>query len=1029
MKYNSYESYQAKGIALVRFPMLDETVIEDLAKCDGKQLTERIKKYIEDPRVREAIYLASPELFNRMKEWEGDSDKFNNLHISIARYLLRMSFRATPFGAFSCIGSCEIFGEKTSISFPAKGEIRRSIGLDTSVLANIVFLARRNPKIRNELILEINDTLYVKNGLAYFIAFHRNRKGKRIYKNVEVEWSHELALLVDIVHKGMKFSDVVAKMQSAIPGEFSLESVEEYILSLIESDILTCDALIDITSDNVFGNMLSQFPVGSEFVTQLKCIEGKINAFNSNPFDDNASYLKIVEDLTQAGIHPPRSGSFKVDLVTDDIAGCLGNDVVSKLHHTLNKLVIYKPRINQLNNFKRLYFERYGESEIPLLTIINELEAYGYTDLLTHSPALSRYVFGGVNKENGKSKGGWPESVLSYVLQQQEQLYVDVSVLLQDFSSNILHSSKPRDIVTWISLWEEKDVLDGEPMIEIKSIGAQHPGRIMGRFASSLPAVKNFLSEYDGNDNALIVEIVHLPEDRIGNICGRPKLSEYEIRIRSGGSSSSNSISVDDLMVSVINNRVLLRSRKLNRYLSIRMSNAHSFDRPQSLPLYRFLNHLVNQDDYIESLSLRTAYPDAQFMPGIVCDNLIISRPSWLINNEDISLLRRGGKIERVNIFNSWRVKRNYPSWVTFVQGDNVIPYNLDNEWMLDDLIKKIINMPSVVLSETAPKNMRPYFKVADKYHHHEFQVALKSMRNEQGDNRLIHSSFSDVLTPIWKDWLFLRLYILPEHQNQVLLEMQPVLNQLIADRVIQGYFYVRYFDSEGSHLRLRMRAYSDNALELIFPLLREILDDLTTQRFILNSVISPYVREVKRYGGDASCKLCEEIFFIDSKVAIDSLTLFSFSELISWKVCVKAIDAMLISLGVSTIEERLEFSRKAAGDFSIETKMTLAQKKRIGEIYRATPPLFSKRNVGAEDSDGSVAFYSSIDEILALWERLVSENDNLDAGLLYGIRWSLIHMRLNRIISKEQRLHEAVLWELLKRSYISLMKNDGVEK
>src|SRR5690606_42056036 len=88
----------------------------------------------------------------------------------------------------------------------------------------------------------------------------------------------------------------------------------------------------------------------------------------------------------------------------------------------------------------------------------------------------------------------------------------------------------------------------------------------------------------------ITAEIVHLPEDRTGNILYRYNTCKYEIPYLGLSSKNpENQILIDDLLIYVENDEIKIRSKKLNKEIMPKLSNAHNFASPQSVPVYQFL--------------------------------------------------------------------------------------------------------------------------------------------------------------------------------------------------------------------------------------------------------------------------------------------------------------------------------------------------------------------------------------------------------------------------------------------------------
>src|SRR4029078_12745413 len=107
---------------------------------------------------------------------------------------------------------------------------------------------------------------------------------------------------------------------------------------------------------------------------------------------------------------------------------------------------------------------------------------------------------------------------------------------------------------------------------------------------------KECLREEEAHDaDKIYAEVIHLPEARTGNVLMRPQLRKHEIVYMGNGSVPfAQQIMLADLLVSVRNNSVVLRSKKFNKEIIPRLSTAHNFG-SGSLPVYKFLCDLQFQ--------------------------------------------------------------------------------------------------------------------------------------------------------------------------------------------------------------------------------------------------------------------------------------------------------------------------------------------------------------------------------------------------------------------------------------------------
>lgn len=1013
--------FAADDFAVLRFAALPVGVLDELAACDEAALDAKIRVLVADADVREALYLASPSLYARLCEWEAGAGAFNGLPQAIARYLLRMASRATPFGTFSCVSACDAGGVRTALALPDRRGMRRLAQLDATVLNRVAQLAAQTPALRPALRYAVNDTALIGPDAVAFIAFARNRHGKRIYRRVELERSVYLDAVVAAAAAPLTIAALVDAVAPQFTGDATAADLDAFAWELVDAQLLCCDQLVDITSADPTRHLLTQLPAGSALHEALARIDAALQSLNgSAAVAPPGAYETVAQTLASLGVGLDRHAA-KVDLYTnDERCGALGDDVVAKVERVVDRLVAVTRKRTKLADFARLFTARFGDAEVPLLVVAEELESLGFSDRDASSPALARIV--GTRRKHGANAA--PPSALDRLIETAlaapAAAYVDITACVDASDApEPLPGEAGATLVAWLSLWRRGD--GDAPVVEVRSVGSQEPGRVMGRFAAGNAAIGRYLMRSAQTADAPVAEIVHLPDDKLGNISSRPVTARYEVRLRGGASGEATRIALDDLVVGVANGRVLVRSRSLGRHLTLRMSNAHAFDRAEALPVYRFLNHVSNQDYDANLVSLRRRLPRARFVPGLTYLGVIVSRPTWLVARADVERLRKTPRAKLRDAFEALRVERGMPHRVALVQADHVIPYDLRNPWMVDDLLRSVLKSDETTLTDVHPDGMMPYLESAAGSHCHELQLALRA-GGAARRGAPAPSDFGEAVVPLWDRWVYFNIYTSPHQQVAALAALRPSLDRLVAQGRASGYFFVRYRDDDGAHVRLRVHAPGGGALDAALPALRPAFAALLRDRVVQDVSIATYVRETARYGGDARCAACEEIFCVDSTAVLDALPAFDALALDAWRIAAVAIDSLLRAFGIASFERRLAFAARAARDFATEFAFDSTQRRKIGELYAAGRPLFVDGALDAADAAAAAPFVDATERVANLWKKAESVAPPLSEAALYGVQWSIVHMRLNRLFGRDQRLQEAVVWELLKRSYASVV-------
>jgi hypothetical protein len=215
-------------------------------------------------------------------------------------------------------------------------------------------------------------------------------------------------------------------------------------------------------------------------------------------------------------------------------------------------------------------------------------------------------------------------------------------------------------------------------LIYLKGASGVSAANILARFHQTSPAINNLLTdiahkEKKLHNNAIVAEIVHLPETRTGNVLLRPELYDYDIPIVSTSQKDAkHQIPVTDLMVSVPNGqKIILRSKKLHRRVIPRLSSVQNFTK-NSIPVFRFLCYLQMQGIRTDlSFTWDNFLDNRTFLPRVRFDNIILSPAIWKLTPQNIS--------QKLNMKSSnfhgeliaFKEKFHLPDRVLLTKGDN----------------------------------------------------------------------------------------------------------------------------------------------------------------------------------------------------------------------------------------------------------------------------------------------------------------------------------------------------------------------
>src|SRR5437867_12851768 len=104
----------------------DPARLQAACKADGMRLRHQLRDIYARPEVREALFVASPDLEERFEVWlrEPESEWGQKIERALVRYFARMAGRATPFGLFAGC-SVGILGAETKLVLAERARYRR----------------------------------------------------------------------------------------------------------------------------------------------------------------------------------------------------------------------------------------------------------------------------------------------------------------------------------------------------------------------------------------------------------------------------------------------------------------------------------------------------------------------------------------------------------------------------------------------------------------------------------------------------------------------------------------------------------------------------------------------------------------------------------------------------------------------------------------------------------------------------------------------------------------------------------------
>ncbi|WP_036675122.1 lantibiotic dehydratase family protein [Pedobacter heparinus] len=592
-----------------RSPLLPfNTFIQHLTEISASE--ERFKNLLSNKIIWEAIYLASPVLFEELLKYlqKGLPDKKEEERIkySMVRYLGRMSTRCTPFGLFA---GCSVgrFNEQTTIALNKTEQYQRHTRLDMTYLCALAQELAGSPEVKPYFRYFSNTSIYrFGDKIRYVEYFYRSTR--RIHRISAVDYSEYLDKILREASQGRKINELA---ELIVDDEISMEDASAFIDELINSQLLVNEMEPSVTGKEFLYQAIQKFeeiektiPGKKEYISGslqlLKQVSKVLEDIDKNVIGNTLHlYGDITSEIKRFKTTFEPKYLFQTDMIKPADTSFLGRDVIDDLKGAIeffNKITA-KPGETNLSKFREAFRDRYEDREMPLLQVLDNEAGIGYTQAGSTgdiNPLVDDLMIPQPGSSNG-NKVIWSglQSILlkKYIEAKTTNQY---TIELSDKEFEHL-TTQWNDLPLTISAMFRivQDDKNGRT-VYMKTAGGSSAANLLGRFCYADKRIEEHVlditqKEEELNPDVIFAEIAHLPESRTGNILLRPVLRPYEIPyLAKPGVEKDYQIALSDLMVSVRNGRILLRSKRLNKEIIPRLSSAHNYSF-KAMPVYHFL--------------------------------------------------------------------------------------------------------------------------------------------------------------------------------------------------------------------------------------------------------------------------------------------------------------------------------------------------------------------------------------------------------------------------------------------------------
>lgn len=979
---------------------------------------------LRDPVAFEAMWLAASDFANRVqKRYRLTGALDPTVSLSLRRFQRRMSSRTTPFGTFVGVGvvpvRCDV-NVAARLVVSDRSETKRFTQFDSEYLRSLIRsrLEKRMAQ-RGDCGVETNESCYC---VGATLKYTRKNPGSSRAPGFEVaSATHDKCLetLLCLANGGRGLRDLAEAMAE----RFTVESSEasEYVRAALDEQLLLPRAYPTLTwIEPSLGSRLRDGDVSTDFIKaagKLREIDKDGIGRSVEQYDDVFAEMEVEREALDPGMdqriqvdtHRPMNGS----AVSTHLCR-----TVLKAAQALRTLC--PPRKNyEFEAFKEAFRWRYGEHFVPLVVALDEEVGIGYQwsrgfARLRHRLSVDYFERCEVERES--------PGPFQLVIQGVEECWTTGSTVLEVSGEELERIRAERPSLPFPDafgalVYPSKGMRDGEVAF-LRGLAGPSAVMALSRFCHVDGTIESAVRDLVRLEEALFpealfVEVVHLPQERVGNVVSRPVLRGYEMPLL--GESAlpvEQQIRISDLLMRVDERGIVFWSRHHNRRVIPRLSNAFNHRHRLNLPSYRFLG-AAQVDGLSSPLEWRWGLlANARFLPRVVFQDVVLCRASWRVGNRGF---RSETDFQSACAVADWAVEKGLPRHVCRLDDDRELVFDLDDpldalefakhRWRPDDRVYEMFPTPEEFVA-TGPDGgylaelLIPYVARTSK----ELEAPAPALSTVD-----IHGGASA------PGWLSLKVYLEEAAADRFLLD---VARTCAADAVARGFFslwfFIRYGDPDW-HLRLRFRQGEQRKVSDGLSFVMERLLGLVGS-VVRRIEIANYEQEVERYGGPECIALAEEIASADSVAAIEVLNIersmgLPYDE--RWRLVLASVVKLVEDFRL-TDEQRLQLFASFRDNLVKEFAMGKAFFRENAVRFREERTFLRSVIGGLYEGPAMGSFLARSMKLKTSVERYREVLGSGRAERLLPVVASFAHMAANRLLREDHRRQELRIYDLL---------------
>ena len=651
-----------------------------------------------NPSVANAITFAAPSLATALREVvEGTQQRPRQVRRaveSLARYLLRRRYRATPLGLFAGPAPIRV-GNRTSVRWGT--EHRAFARASDEWLNDVITALESDPEVMKRLLVVADPTCVVRGSTVLV----RCRPGVDGPADTVLRRTPAVETVLTLAERPVPVGDIVAKLRADYP-HTPAPTIEHMVRSLITHRVLLTSLHAPMTCDDALGHLLGQLestgaadtPSCAALTERLHRVHRLLTRHDRAPHTHQPAWRsRAIEQMTE--IRQGASRYLTVNL-RPDVDVVLPQAVMREAERALDvisRISPYPHGTPAWQNYRTRFLERYSMGAVvPLLDLTDPDTGLGF-------PAGYR---GTVLAEPARSTTRRDEHLLA--LAQEAALQGQTEITLTPRDLQALSLAEPSQVPPHIGLTftvqarSTADLDDGRFTLRLVGL-SQAAGTTTGRFLHTLPGPdRDRMTAAHAAMPTLTSGAVRAqtscPPLRLPtrNVARVPAVHPHVISVSEHQTDAT--LSLDDLGVVADSRRLYLVSLSTGHIIEPLPMNAVE-PTNATHPLVRFLYEAPRSHTAALTPFFWGAAAKLPFLPSVRVGRTILSAARWRLHAHDIA--------DTAASLNDWLTRHHVPKIVYLGNTDQLLRLDLTAPAHRQLLFSELRRHQAVVLQQ-APK-------------------------------------------------------------------------------------------------------------------------------------------------------------------------------------------------------------------------------------------------------------------------------------------------------------------------------------